>query len=510
MAERVVVDPVTRIEGSLKIEVEIENGKVKEAWSSCQLFRGIEIILKGRDPRDAWHITQRICGVCPEPHGTASVLSMEDSFDVRPPEAGRIIRNLLLGSNYLHSHILHFYHLTALDFVDVVDALNAKPSDSYLKEVHTKLNSYVESGQLGPFANGYWGHPQYKLPSEVNLLAVAHYLEALQMQAKASNMEAIFGGIQPHQKGMVAGGVAGRPTLNDLKEFKYRLHEVADWIENVYLQDVLAVAPFYLDWAAIGGGYGNFHSFGVFPDKSWDPVKQLLPRGAILDGKITEVMDNKPEEITEYVKYAWFTDESGGMNPKDGKTEPDYTGYDVKDKYTWSKAPRWKDKPVEAGPLARMAVAYGRGDKVAVELIDSTLKALGVEGKPEVLVSTLGRNAARMLETVMVARAMKEWIDELIELAKEDKFETYESYELPDEAEGVGLTEAPRGSLGHWNSIKDGKIENYQVVAASIWNFGPRDDEDQRGPVEEALIGTPVEDPKQPLEIIRVVHGFDP
>lgn len=506
----IVVDPISRIEGHLKVEVEVENGKITDAWSSGTLFRGFEIIMQGRDPRDAWHITQRICGVCPDPHGTASLRSMEISFGIKPPDAGRIIQNLILGTNFLHSHILHFYNLHALDFVDVVSALKAEPETEYLKSVQDKLKKFVDSGQLGPFANGYWGHPAYKLTPELNLLATAHYLEALDMQAKASNMGAIFGGVHPHQRAMIAGGVTCRPNIREIAEYKYRMLEVKDFIDNTYVPDVLAVAPYYLDYAAIGAGFGNFLAWGAFPDKSWEALKQGLPMGAIYDGAITDVQDVATDEVVEYVKHSWYTESSGNLNPSKGKTDPAYDKYDRDKRYSWIKAPRIKDKPMEVGPLARIAVAYGRGNERIVELVDSTLETLGVAGKPEVLVSTLGRIAARALEAKYVAELMVEWMDELVGLIKDGEYNTATPFEVPDTGEGTGTTEAPRGAVIHYNQIEGGKIKNYQVCPATIWNCSPRDNNDIRGPMEEALIGTPVEDPKQPLEILRVVHSFDP
>lgn len=523
MPERVVIDPITRIEGHLRIEVEVENGKVKDAWSSGTLFRGFEMILPGRDPRDAWVITPRICGVCPTPHATASSMSMDDSFGVKVPDGGRVMRNLLLGSNYIHSHILHFYHLTALDYVDVVSALDADPKKaielaqavgtkvSDFTKVKDKLKAFVDSGQLGPFANGYWGHPAYKLPPEVNLIAVAHYLEALEMQAKASRAEAVFSGRAPIGLAIVGGGVTSVPTVDTLVDFKFRILELQKWIDEVYIPDVLAVAPFYLEAAGYGGGYGNFVAWGVFPNDYEDPLNQSLPRGVIFDGDIAGVQDVTPDDVTEFVKHSWYTDDCGKLNPKEGKTKPAYKERDLEGKYTWLKAPRIKGKPCEAGPLARMAVAYGRGDKAAKELIDGTLKKLGLPGQTQVLVSTLGRVAARALECKKIADAMPGWIDELIALVKDGKAKFYEPYEIPDkEASGVGLTEAPRGALAHWNTIEGGKIKSYQALPATIWNCCPRDDDGQRGPVEEALIGTPVADPEKPLEIVRVVHSFDP
>lgn len=522
MAERIVIDPVTRIEGHLKVEVEIQKGKVKDAWSSGTLFRGFEVILKDRDPRDAWLITQRICGVCPTPHAYASVLSMDDSFGIEAPSAGRILRNLSLGANYVHSHILHFYHLAALDWVDIVSVLKADPVKTEeiaravgtkimdFKAVKDKLAGFVKSGQLGIFANGFWGHPAYKLSPEVNLLAVAHYLDALTVQAKASEVNALIVGRAPISQGWTAGGITATPTVALIAEIKYRVLELQSWVDGAYIPDVLAIAPSYIDWAAIGGGYGNYLSWGVFPDESGEPTKQLLPRGAIFDGKITGVKDVKPEEVKEYVKHSWYSDDCNNLNPSKGKTEPKYTKYDASDRYSWLKAPRIDEKPMEVGPLARMAVAYGRGDKVATDLIDSTLDKLGMPGKPEVLVSTLGRHAARVLECKKIVDAMVDWIDELVALVKKGEAKTYASYDLPSSASGVGLTEAPRGAVAHWNEISGKKIKNYQVVSPTTWNFCPRDEKGNRGPVEKALIGTPVADPEKPIEVLRVIRSLDP
>lgn len=519
---KLTVDPATRIEGHLRVDVEIENGKVKDAWAAATLYRGFESILKGRDPRDAWLITQRICGVCPEPHATAAVLASEAASGIDAPDAGRIIRNLMLAANFVHSHILHFYHLNALDYVDVTSALQADPvkarslaGDAGTKlsdfaGVKAKLKSFVDSGQLGPFANGYWGHPAYKLPPELNLIAVAHYLEALDMQAKAANAIGIFGGKQPHQQTMVAGGVTVRPTVQQLLDFKYRMMEVQKWVDAAYLPDVLAVAPFYLEDTTYGIGYGNLHSWGVFPvEGGGDSAKKLLPRGDIFAGKIAEVKESKPEYVTEDVNASWYDGDSG-LNPEKGTTNPAYSGYKPLEKYSWDKAPRINGTPMEVGPLARMAVAYGKGDPAAKKLIDSTLAKLGIAGKPEVLVSVLGRLAARALETKLLADATVTWADELIDLYKKGRFETYKPHDVPGDSKGIGMTEAPRGSLAHWVDTKGGKVDSYQIVAATTWNGSPRDAKGQRGPLEEALVGTPVADPAKPVEIMRVVHSFDP
>jgi len=521
MAEKIVIDPITRIEGHLKVEVEVENGKVKDAWSSGTLFRGFEVVLKDRDPRDAWLITQRICGVCPTSHAYASVLSMDDSFGVEAPTAGRILRNLSSGANFVHSHILHFYHLAALDYVDVVSALDADPvkTEEIANAVGTKvmdftavkdkLAAFVQSGQLGLFANGFWGHPAYKLSPEVNLIAVAHYLDALTYQAKASEVNALIVGRAPISQGWVAGGITVVPTVALIAELKYRILELQQWVDETHIPDILAIAPSYIDWAAIGGGYGNYLSWGVFPDESNEPTKQFLPRGAIFEGDIAGVKDVKPEDVKEYIKHSWYSS-GDGLNPSKGETDPKVGEFDAEGRYSWIKSPRIDGKPMEVGPLARMAVAYGRGDKVATELIDSTLDKLGVPGKPEVLVSTLGRLAARALECKAVVDAMLVWVDELVKAVKDGNAKTYEAYDIPSSASGVGMSEAPRGSVAHWNEISGKKIKNYQVVAPTTWNFCPRDEKGNRGPMEEALIGTPVEDPEKPIEVLRVVRSYDP
>ena len=506
---RITIDPMTRIEGHLKIDVEIEGGKVKDAWATGTLFRGFEIILQGRDPRDAWHITQRICGVCPTSHGHASSMSMDDAFRVRPPDNGRIIRNIIEGAQFVHSHILWFYHLNALDYVDVVSALKAQPKEPSLKAVHAKLKAFVESGQLGPFANAYWGHPAYKLPPDVNLLAVAHYLEALVMQAKASQVSALFGGRMPMTMTSPPGGVTHVPSVDDLKNYLFRVRQLQEWIDGVFLADLLAIAPFYLDYAAVGKGHGNFLSWGVFEDASFDPQKRLLPRGALYAADFPKLHAAKPEDVTEDTAHGWYK-EGKPLNPTVGVTDPEYTGYDADKRYSWAKAPRLGNQPMEAGGLSRMLVAYVAGQPTAKKLIDDTLAALGHAGKPEILFGVIGRIAARVLETKMVADAMHRWGLDLIENIKKGNTAVYNDYAIPDKARGIGLWEAPRGALAHWIDVEGKRIKNYQCVVPTTWNIGPRDGKGVRGPVEEALIGVNVASAEKPLEVMRVVHSFDP
>jgi [NiFe] hydrogenase large subunit len=509
MPERVVIDPITRLEGHLRIEVEVDGGKVKDAWSTSPLFRGMEIVLKGRDPRDAYYLSQRICGVCPISHGHASTYSLEDSFGVTPPDNARIIRNIIEGAQYVHSHILAFYHLHALDYVDVVAALEAQPKEPSLQRVQEKLRVFVESGQLGPFGNAYWGHPAYKLPADLNLLAVAHYLEALEMQAKASQLLALFGGKFPHMMTCIPGGVTVTPDANMLGDALSRAKELKAWVDAIYIPDVLAVAPYYLDWAGIGKSHGNYLAWGVFSDSTGDPKDRLLPPGAVLDGQLA-LEEVGPEEVAEHVQHSWYSDGPGPLNPSEGVTEPQYSDLDTDAKYSWCKAPRFKGRSMEVGPLSRMLVAYLSGREKPKKLIDDTLAALGVPGQPQVLLSTLGRVAARALECKLIADAMVDWTLELAENFRNGRTDLYADYEVPRSGQGVGLWEAPRGALAHWNQIEDGKLKNYQVISPSTWNFSPRDDDGVRGPVEEALIGTPVVDPERPVEVLRVVHSYDP
>src|SRR5512145_566723 len=508
MARRVVIDPIPRIEGHLRIEVEVENGKVKDAWSSGTLFRGFEIILQGRDPRDAWFITQRICGVCPVSHGHTSTLGLEDAFKVTPPDNARIVRNLIEGGQFVHSHILWFYHLNALDYVDVVSALRASPKEKSLQDVQGKLRKFVESGQLGPFANGYWLHPEYKLPPDLNLLAVAHYLEALEMQKEASAVVAQLGGKMPMHMSTPPGGTTFVPTVEVLDNALWRLKHIQHWVDTVYIPDVLAIAPYYLKYAGIGRSVGNFLSWGVFEDASFDPKKRLLPRGAIFGGKL-EVRDVGAKDVTEYTDHSWFTAESGNRSPGDGKTVPAFTKLGDA-KYSWLKAPRIDGKPMEVGALSRVLVAYVSGNEKVKGLVDGALAALGQGGKPEVLLSVLGRIAARALETKLVVDSMIDWTGELIGNLKAGKTKTYALNKVPEKGRGVGLWEAPRGALAHYNVIEGQRLKNYQCVVPTTWNASPRDNKGIRGPMESALVGTPVLDPDKPLEVLRVVHSFDP
>jgi [NiFe] hydrogenase large subunit len=527
MAQRITIDPITRIEGHLRIDVEVAGGKVTNAWSSGQMFRGIEMMLKGRAPRDAHHFVQRSCGVCTYIHGLASVRAVDDAVGVKIPPNARLIRNLLHGAQYLHDHLVHFYHLHALDWVDILSALKADPrrtatladsvsNDPYggtrhYRGVQKRLKTFVDSGQLGPFKNGYWGHPAYHLPPEANLMAASHYIEALKLQARTARLHAIFGGKNPHPQSLVVGGVTCVMDLKPdrLAEFMAITQETQDFISNVYLPDLLAIAGHYKEWGHIGG-CTNFLTWGEFPANDKEPGSLYLPRGMIRDRRLSHIQTADPMQVTEHVHRAWYEGDAA-LHPYEGKTEPlrENPKYSPDHgKYSWIKAPRYDGHPCEVGPLARVLVAYGKSHAQITPLVNRVLKTLSVPHSA--LFSTLGRTAARAIETVVIGEAMKDWVNQLIENIKNGDTRTYEPYEMPDTAQGCGLNDVPRGALGHWIRIKDKKIENYQYVVPSTWNLGPRDSRGRRSPVEEALMGTPVADARRPLEVLRTVHSFDP
>ena len=551
MSDRVVVDPITRIEGHLRIEAQMDGNRIAQAYSAGTMVRGIEIILRGRDPRDAWAFAQRICGVCTLVHGIASVRCVENALNYPIPPNAQLIRNLMIAAQFVHDHVMHFYHLHALDWVDVVSALNADPkatselaqslsnypksSPGYFADMKKKLQKFVEAGQLGIFAKAYWGHPAYKLPPEANLMAVSHYLEALAWQRDVARLHTIFGGKNPHPN-FVVGGVPSPIDLNsDSAINSKRLSQVQDiitkmrnFVDQVYVPDTLAIAGFYKDWGMRGEGIGNFLTYGDFPEKGMDdPSSYLIPPGVILDRDLTTVHDvdmNDADQINEYVAHSWY-DYSGGKNeglhPYKGETSLNYTGptppyqhLDVEQSYSWLKSPRWRGKPMEVGPLARVLTLYAKGHEQTRELVDMTLKQLDVPVRA--LFSTLGRTAARTLETKVIADAMQTWYDNLVANIQSGDTTTFnEAYwdpsTWPAEARGVGYMEAPRGALAHWIVIKNGKIDNYQAVVPSTWNAGPRDPEGQPGPYEAALQDNhELHDPEQPVEILRTIHSFDP
>jgi hydrogenase large subunit len=551
MNERIVVDPITRIEGHLRIEAQMDGDRIAQAYSSGTMVRGIEIILRGRDPRDAWAFAQRICGVCTLVHGIASVRSVENALSYQIPANAQLIRNLMIAAQYVHDHVMHFYHLHALDWVDVVSALQADPkatselaqslsnypksSPGYFADTQKKLKDFVEAGQLGIFAKAYWGHPAYKLPPEANLMAVSHYLEALAWQRDVARLHAIFGGKNPHPNFLV-GGVPCAIDLNSdsainskrLSQVQEIINNMRSFVDQVYVPDTLAIAGFYKDWGMRGEGTGNFMTYGDFPEKGMDdPASYLIPPGVILDrdlSTIHEVDLHAADQIQEYVSHSWYDYGDGknaGLHPYDGETNLNYTGptppyqhLDVEQSYSWLKSPRWKNKPVEVGPLARVLMLYASGHEQTRELVDMTLSKLEVPQRA--LFSTLGRTAARTLETKVIADTMQTWYDNLVANIKSGDTRTFnetlwEPSSWPAEARGVGVMEAPRGGLAHWIVIKNGKIDNYQAVVPSTWNAGPRDAEGQPGPYEAALEDNHVlHDPQQPVEILRTIHSFDP
>jgi len=550
MNDRVVVDPITRIEGHLRIEAQMDGDTIAQAYSSGTMVRGLEIILRGRDPRDAWAFAQRICGVCTLVHGIASVRSVEDALNYEIPKNAQLIRNLMIGAQYIHDHVMHFYHLHALDWVDVVSALSADPdatstlaqsisnypksSPGYYRDTKAKLQKFVEAGQLGIFAKAYWGHPAYKLPPEANLMAVAHYLEALSWQRDVAKLHTIFGGKNPHPNFLVGGVPCAIDLDSDsainaerLSKVQSIINQMKEFVDQVYIPDTLAIASFYKDWGAQGEGVGNFLCYGDFPGAGVnDPSTYLFPRGAILNrdlSTIHEVDLDAMDEVKEYIAHSWYDYEGGkneGLHPYEGETTLNYDGptppyeqLDVENSYSWLKSPRWKGNVMEVGPLARVLMLYASGNELTQELVNSTLRTLDVP--VEALFSTLGRTAARTLETKVVAENMQGWYDNLVGNIKAGDTRTFneilwEPSSWPSHAQGVGFMEAPRGGLAHWIVIENERIANYQAVVPSTWNAGPRDVEGNPGPYEAALAGHRMHDPKQPVEILRTIHSFDP
>ncbi|MEJ2159149.1 MAG: nickel-dependent hydrogenase large subunit [Chromatiales bacterium] len=559
--QRVVVDPICRIEGHLRIEVNLdESNTIRNAVSTGNMWRGLEVILKGRDPRDAWAFVERICGVCTGVHALASVRTVEDALGIDIPRNANSIRNLMMLAQYTQDHLVHFYHLHALDWVDVVSALSADPkatsqlqqsisswrnsSPGYFRDVQNKLKRFVESGQLGPFANAYWGSDAYRLPAEANLMAVAHYLEALDFQKEIVKIHTIFGGRNPHPNWIVGGvpcsinvdqvGATGTVHMVWLNMVSDIINQSIEFIDQVYIPDLKAIASFYKDWGYGGGLAGkNMLSYGDFPTipNQWDDESLMLPAGAIIDGDLStvhEVDTRDVEQIQEFVNHSWYSydDENRGLHPWEGVTEPNFElGPNLKGtktrieeidegaKYSWLKAPRWKGHAMEVGPLSRFVIAYASGREDVKELVDSTLSELGLP--LPALFSTLGRTAARGLECTWAAHKMRVVFDDMMANIKAGDVSTanmdmWEPSTWPNDVKGVGMVEAPRGALGHWIHIKDSKIENYQAIVPSTWNASPRDPAGNIGAYEASLLGTPLANAEQPLEILRTIHSFDP
>jgi hydrogenase large subunit len=544
MAKKITIDPVTRIEGHLRIDCEVDNGKVTNAWSSGQMWRGIEVILKGRDPRDAWAYTQRICGVCTTVHAIASVRAVEDALKMEIPLNAQYIRNMVIGAHGIHDHMVHFYHLCALDWVDIVSATTAdvqataalgqKLSDwkgnspQEIKGVQDRLKKFIASGQLGIFASGYWGHPAMKLSPEVNLLAATHYLQALEYQRKINQAVAILGSKTPHVQNLVVGGVSNpinpdspaNLTVQKLYQIKTLIDEVGDFINQAMLTDVAAIGAFYADWTTYGAGVLNYLSV---PDMPMDTkgTQFALPGGYIPAGDIGQFAPlasqrekTLHEGIKESIKHAWYNG-AWDRSPYDEETVPDYTGYDYDKKYSWVKAPTYLGKPAQVGPLPHVVAMYLAGHEPTKTYVDNTLKTVsaiaGATVGIDALHSTIGRIAARVIRCAVLHDNLGVQWQALIDNIGKGDYTTFNTPVFPKgEQRGAGFHEAPRGMLSHWIVIDNGKIKNYQCVVPSTWNAGPRNDADELGPYEASLVGNPVADPELPLEVLRTIHSFDP
>ncbi len=544
MAQKIVVDPITRIEGHLRIDAEIDGNKITKAWSSGQMWRGIEVILKGRDPRDAWVFTQRICGVCTTVHAIASVRAVENALGMSIPLNAQYIRNLVLALHALHDHIVHFYVLSALDWVDVVSALKADPkktaqlaeglsewpgnSPKRFKAVQEKIKALVDSGQLGPFANGYWGHPAMILPPEANLMAVSHYLEALDYQRKADSAIAILGGKNPHIQNLSVGGVTtainpdNEATLNmeRLYWIQQLTSEVRDFVHQVYLPDVIAIGALYKEWLQYGAGVKNYLAV---PDMPLDTegTDFDLPGGTIFNGDLSSARAFKNfsdpyfrDNIKECIAHSWYEGE-WTKGPFEEDTVPNYTDFQPDKKYSWIKAPRFKGEPMQVGPLAQVLLGYALGHELTRKYVDYALERVGsmagVKVGPDVLHSTPGRHLGRAIRAAILSDlAIKHW-QLLVDNIGRGDLAIFNPPTFPNGVQkGFGFHEAPRGTLSHWIIIENGKIKNYQCVVPSTWNAGPRDSAGKSGPYEASLVGNPVADPQKPLEVIRTVHSFDP
>jgi hydrogenase large subunit len=544
MAKRITIDPITRIEGHLRIDVEVDNNAVSNAWASCTMWRGIENILKGRDPRDAWLFTQRFCGVCTTVHAMASVRAVEDALKLEVPLNAQYIRNLILIAHALHDHIVHFYQLSALDWVDIMQIPNADPdrtaklaeslspwtrnSREEFKAAQDRVKAVASSGQLGIFMNGYWGHPAMRLPPDVNLLAFSHYIQALEYQRKALQVVAILGSKTPHIQNLTVGGVsnaidldsASALNMNRLEQVRGLLEDVVRFINEVYFVDVCAVAAMYADWFKIGSGVKNYLAV---PDLPLDSAGSAydLPGGYILNGDIAGTHPFKTasdkvfrDSVSEDVTRAYY---QGGkpLHPWKGETDPKFTGWNGEQKYSWVKAPRFNGQAMQVGPLAQVLVGYAQGHPLTVKYATAAISKVqavgGIKVTPDMLQSTLGRHAARAIRACMLAELAQKHLQLLTDNIAKGDYAVFNPPTFPNhEIEGVGTHEAPRGTLSHWIVIEDAKIKNYQAVVPSTWNASPRDLSDARGPYEASLLNTPLARPEEPLEVLRTVHSFDP
>lgn len=538
MSNRITIDPITRIEGHLRIDFEVDGGRVSKAWSSAQMWRGIEKILIGRDPRDAWVFAQRFCGVCTTVHAISSIRALEAAYDVEVPLNAQLVRNMIISQHSVQDHIVHFYHLSALDWVDIVSALKADPkktaqiaqslsdwpgnSETEFKAVKDKLTAFVSTGKLGIFGSGYWGHPAMKLSPEVNLMAATHYLKALDYQKKAASVVAILGGKNPHIQNLCMGGVATAINMDNeaalnmerVALLRSLMTETRDFVSKVLFNDVVAIGSMYKDWFKYGRGVDNYLSVPEFPLDS--KMSKFDMQGGIIHGgnlknfrKITDHKDKALiEGITESTKHAWYKDDKP-KNPFEGETEPDYTDFNPDGKYSWSKAPRLDGRPMQVGPVAQILCSYAAGDPHVKALVDQVTSKLGISIND--LQSTMGRHVTRAIRSVIMAEKSLVYLDMLLEnLAKGDNVYVNNVEMKKGEYQGVGFHEAPRGTLSHWMVIDDKQLKNYQAVVPSTWNSGPRDEQGTAGPYEASILGNPVADASRPLEVIRTVHSFDP
>ncbi|MEW6502252.1 MAG: nickel-dependent hydrogenase large subunit [Thermodesulfobacteriota bacterium] len=541
---RITIDPITRIEGHLRIDCQVDGGRVTNAWSSGQMWRGIELILQGRDPREAWIFTQRICGVCTTVHAITSVRAVENALGLDVPLNAQYIRNMIIAAHGIFDHIVHFYHLSAVDWVDIVSALKADPkktaqlaqqlsewpqnSAATMKEVQERLKGFVDSGQLGVFASGYWGHPAMKLSPEVNLLAAAHYFQALDYQRRINQVVAILGSKTPHIQNLAVGGVSNpiNPdsqstlTIERLFHVKTLIDEIGAFIKQVYMVDVAAVGAFYADWTRYGAGVTNYLSV---PDMPLDPKGTAfdMPGGYIAKGDVGSFKAIKgfgddffKQGVKESIKHSWYKGD-WNLHPWEEETEPQYTKFEEKGKYSWVKSPTFNGKPAQVGPLANVLCMFAAGDKSTVkyttQLLDAVSGLAGTKVGVGALHSTIGRHAARSVRAAVLHDALvRHWEALVANIGKGDYATCNEPVFPKGEIRGVGFHEAPRGVLSHWVVIDDGKIKNYQCVVPSTWNAGPRNSEEALGPYEASLVGNPVADPQRPLEVLRTIHSFDP
>lgn len=519
---RSVIDPVTRIEGHLRVEMEVENGVVSDAWVSGGCFRGMELVVQDRTPEDAAQIVQRICGVCPVSHAHASSIAGEKAYGIKISNNARIIRNLIEGAQFLHSHILWFYNLAALDYVNPLNALKADPADAYdlalaagtstnsdFVALKARLTNFADNGQLSIFSGNWFDADDgtaYALPPELDLICTAHYLEALKMQARASEVAALLGGKMPHVMTLLPGGTAFVPTEQKLDDLKYMVEEIYNWVSTTMVPDTLALAPFYADAFNWGKGCGRYIAWGVFERENMKMDDRYLPMG-VLDDTLS-LSDVEEGLIEEYMGRSWYKGSETYQAPN-FTTEPEFTSYDVNDRYTWVKCPTYDGKPYEAGGLARVLAAYKRNVPFIVEQVDGLLEALGVPGQIGIAQSTLGRTAIRQIETLYIAGLMKEWVTELVEAIKSGDGEYFREPSTLT-GSGTGFWEAPRGALYHHENVKDGKIEGYQIIIPSTWNLAPINANGEPGPMEQALVGVPVGDIEKPINALRTVHSFDP